>query len=110
MPAMINTTELRDSPKSDRSSQAVIDAKSDSSEKGSESPRSLRDYHRGGSGSLTGGGAIVLANNKPVCLLISFLKLSLLPVRDAQQQICWGLVERRNKKKQSNSGEFSVIR
>ncbi|PIC49822.1 hypothetical protein B9Z55_008299 [Caenorhabditis nigoni] len=96
MPAMINTTELRDSPKSDRSSQAVIDAKytltylSDSSEKGSESPRSLRDYHRGGSGSLTGGGAIVLANNKPVCLLISFLKLSLLPVRDAQQQICWG--------------------
>ncbi|CAI5441183.1 unnamed protein product [Caenorhabditis angaria] len=30
---------------------------------GSESPKSLRDYHRGGSGSLRGGGAEVLSSN-----------------------------------------------
>ncbi|CAD6192616.1 unnamed protein product [Caenorhabditis auriculariae] len=54
-----------ESPKSHRSSIpiAVIQG---NSERGSESPRSLRDYHRGGTGTLTGGGVDkIFVSTKP---------------------------------------------
>ncbi|CAB3405600.1 unnamed protein product [Caenorhabditis bovis] len=62
--AMIDAAQ---SPELARKSDAkyTLTYLSDSSEKGSESPRSLREYHHGGSGTLTGGGAQVVIRPKP---------------------------------------------